>query len=62
MCKKRGKGARLAVHHIMKWSSAASLRYDIDNGITLCKVCHESITGKENHYIAYLVALLKRNK
>lgn len=62
MCKKKGKGSRLNVHHIMKWSSAASLRYDIDNGITLCRSCHDSITGKENHYISYLIDLLKRNK
>jgi 5-methylcytosine-specific restriction endonuclease McrA len=41
---------KLNVHHIKPWSKAASLRYDPLNGITLCKECHESITGKENHY------------
>lgn len=40
----------LQVHHIQKWSTASSLRYDINNGITLCKFCHKLITGKERHY------------
>jgi len=60
MCKKRGKRTRLNVHHIMKWSSAASLRYDVDNGITLCCKCHDSVKGRENHYITYFLELIKR--
>lgn len=40
----------LHVHHIKKWSKAYSLRYDISNGITLCKYCHQSIANKESHY------------
>jgi 5-methylcytosine-specific restriction endonuclease McrA len=40
----------LQVHHIRKWSNAHSLRYHVSNGITLCKKCHKSITGKESHY------------
>ena len=41
---------RLQAHHIKKWSSAAILRYDVDNGITLCRSCHERITGHEHAY------------
>jgi len=62
MCKKKGKRARLNVHHIMKWSSAASLRYDTDNGITLCSSCHKSVTGKESHYVSYFSQLINRKK
>ena len=62
MCKKKGKKTRLNVHHIMKWSSAASLRFDIDNGITLCKKCHDSVQGKESHYVTYFLELIKRSK
>jgi hypothetical protein len=47
-----GKRKRLNVHHIRKWASAHSLRYDVSNGITLCKYCHDSIKGKEIHYEA----------
>ena len=59
MCKKKGRKVKLQVHHIMKWASASSLRYDVSNGITLCKKCHKAITGKENHYISYLLNLIK---
>ena len=60
MCKAGGRKTRLNVHHIMKWSSASSLRYDVDNGITLCHACHKSVTGKESHYISYFLELIKR--
>ena len=60
MCKARVKKTRLNVHHIMKWSSAASLRYDVDNGITLCRKCHDSIKGKETHYISYFLDLIQK--
>lgn len=40
----------LQVHHIRKWSTASALRYEVSNGITLCKWCHSSIKGKETHY------------
>ena len=62
MCKKKGKRARLNVHHIMKWSSASSLRYDVDNGITLCAGCHKDVTGKESHYISYFSSLVRRKQ
>jgi 5-methylcytosine-specific restriction endonuclease McrA len=62
MCKKKGKRQRLNVHHIMKWSSASSLRYDVDNGITLCSACHKSITGKETHYASYFTQLINKKR
>lgn len=62
MCKKKGRGARLNVHHIMKWSSASTLRYDVDNGITLCSGCHKSVTGKESHYVSYFYQIINRKK
>lgn len=40
----------LQVHHVSKWSGASALRYEVSNGITLCKRCHNQITGKETHY------------
>ncbi|NDD83988.1 HNH endonuclease [bacterium] len=52
-CKMPGCKSRinLQAHHIQKWSTASSLRYDLSNGITLCRKCHDSIKGKENHYV-----------
>jgi hypothetical protein len=46
-CRSRFK---IQAHHIKKWSEAAILRFDVDNGITLCKKCHASINGLESHY------------
>ena len=62
MCSKKGKGVWLNVHHIIKWSSASTLRYDADNGICLCKNCHNDITGKESHFISYFTEKVRRNK
>lgn len=50
---------RLQVHHIVKWSSATSLRYEVDNLITLCKQHHEEITGVESHYVDLFLSIIK---
>ena len=55
-CKKR-----LNAHHIQKWSSASMLRYDIDNGITLCKNCHDKVTGHEQHYQRLFQDIARKN-
>lgn len=62
MCNKRGKRTWLNVHHIIKWSSASTLRHDPDNGITLCHKCHKDVTGKETHYMSYFTEKVRRNK
>ena len=38
-CKRKGR--RMQVHHIQKWSTASSLRFEVSNGITLCWDCHK---------------------
>jgi 5-methylcytosine-specific restriction endonuclease McrA len=53
-----GYSKKLQVHHIRKWSSASSLRYEISNGITLCVNCHKSIKGKEHHYEALFMEII----
>jgi len=40
----------LQVHHIKKWSSASTLRFEIDNGITLCARCHKEVNRNETFY------------
>ena len=50
---------QLQVHHIRKWSSASSLRYDVDNGITLCKSCHKNITKHEEMYESLFIDIVR---
>ena len=45
-----GSKFKVQAHHIKKWSEASTLRYDVRNGITLCRTCHDSISGVESHY------------
>ena len=40
------KNCNLTVHHIKSWKNYPKLRFDIDNGITLCKDCHFKIHKK----------------
>ena len=44
------RGTYLEPHHIKRWAEHKKLRYDIDNGITLCKPCHIKTRGKEKEF------------
>lgn len=44
ICKKCGNKDNLVAHHIKPFASNKELRFDINNGITLCQNCH-----KEEH-------------
>ena len=54
-CKSKFK---LQAHHIKKWSEASTLRYDVNNGLTLCRACHDSICGMESHYEALFLEIV----
>jgi 5-methylcytosine-specific restriction endonuclease McrA len=54
-----GKRRRLQVHHILPWGKYPNLRYDPNNGITLCKAHHRQVTGSEHHYTKIFTDIIK---
>ncbi len=57
------KNLKLNAHHIRCWSTYPGLRYEVGNGITLCRGCHFGIRGKEPEYEAvFLRSIANRNK
>tara|TARA_Y100001937_G_C6973062_1_gene264205 strand:- start:192 stop:461 length:270 start_codon:yes stop_codon:yes gene_type:complete len=52
---------RLNAHHIQKWASASALRFDVDNGITLCYWCHKKVTGHESVYQSLFQSIVRKN-
>lgn len=56
-----GSKKNLQVHHIRKWSTASNLRYDVDNGILLCKWCHRNITKHEELYESLFIDIVRQN-
>ena len=49
---------KIHVHHIMPWKQFPHLRYKADNGICLCKLHHEMVTGHEITYAKFLSSLI----
>lgn len=57
-CQQCGSNGRLEAHHICMWSKYSEFRFDIDNGITLCKDCHKRIRGYEDEYIDIFIMMV----
>lgn len=47
ICQKCGNKNNLIVHHIKHFNSNKELRFDINNGITLCQECHKEVHKNE---------------
>ena len=40
------KGGKLNAHHLKSFADYPDLRFDVDNGVTLCESCHKSFHGR----------------
>ncbi len=49
----------IAAHHIYPKRNFPNLQFDINNGITLCKKCHEKTYGKEMQFVNALVRVIQ---
>jgi 5-methylcytosine-specific restriction endonuclease McrA len=58
-CKER-KYQKLAIHHIRPWATHVELRYNIDNGITLCNLHHKTTMGNEMHFLNLFIELIRQ--
>jgi 5-methylcytosine-specific restriction endonuclease McrA len=56
LCKKHTRGKPEA-HHIRTWNSCSERRFDVTNGVTLCKPCHHRVKGHETEYQALFDSL-----
>lgn len=53
-----GSKIKIQAHHIKRWSDCPGLRFDVGNGITLCNVCHKSVTKNEEQFEKLFLSLL----
>lgn len=49
---------KIEVHHIKKFSQYPEIRWEVNNGISLCEDCHKLVTNSEEYYEAYLQFLV----
>lgn len=53
---------RLEAHHILSWKDYPELRYDINNGITLCHAHHPRKRDEEAELSPYFQSLVAEMK
>lgn len=53
---------KIEAHHILPWRSFVELRYDLNNGITLCHAHHPRKESEENRLSSYFKKLIGIDK
>lgn len=56
----RERGGYIQGHHIKKFADYADLRFDVNNGITLCKKCHKDVTCQEEKFEDYFIKIIQQ--
>lgn len=55
-----GNKRKLNAHHIITLKENENLKYDINNGITLCEDCHNKVKWKEKQYEELFKGIIKK--
>jgi len=61
-CGRKGFKNRIQAHHIKRWADFPELRFDPNNGITLCRRCHDMISKMEQAYESLFLDILSNSK
>jgi len=61
-CRICSSGSRIEAHHILRWAEYPELRYQVNNGITLCHDHHPQGAVKEKRLRPYLMRLVSVSK
>lgn len=56
-----GSKKKINAHHIRKWADHPALRFDVNNGITLCQQHHKMIHNLETIYESVFYKILYDN-
>lgn len=59
-CRLCSRKEGLQAHHIRRWADYVELRFDVNNGITLCDICHAQIKDKEDEYAPLFLKLIQQ--
>lgn len=54
--------SKLNAHHIKTWANYPGLRFDVNNGITLCRQHHKMIQGMEEIYETTFFRILANDR
>lgn len=56
-CVECGSTKNICAHHIERWETNPSVRFDVNNGATLCDVCHQ----EKHPHLKVISAMEKKN-